>query len=119
MLLEAVIIGIVAGIVALITSFIGGFAGVFLGFRIIKGYIPGIIWSAISSKDAKGKSLMDLIWASMQGRINGLSGGRPRKDETTQISGGLQNMMGMLQMLQALGQMRQGSQSGTGQKPQQ
>ena len=107
MLIEALIIGIVAGTVCLIASFVGGFVGIFAGLRIVKGYIPGMIWKALSAKDAKGKSLMDLIWSSIQGRINGLGGGRPRKSEGEQLSGGMQNMLGMLQMLQAFAAMNQ------------
>lgn len=109
MILEALIIGIVAGITCLFASLIGGFVGVFLGYRLIKGYLPGMIWKALTAKDAKGKSLLDLLWTSISGRINGLSGGRPKKTDADQISGGLQNAMGMLQMLQTLGQMKQGT----------
>lgn len=102
MLIELLIIGIVAGFVSLLCAFIAGFVGVFLGFRIITPYVPGMIWKAINGKDKSGKSMIDLLWASFQGRINGLGGGRPKKGAPAEIGGGMSKMMEWMQMLQAL-----------------
>lgn len=100
-LLELILIGILSGIV----SFIFGFFGVFVGLRLLRPLLPGMIWAAISSKDQKGKSMLDLVWNSFQGRINGLAGGRPKKGSSggaPEISAKMGKMMEWLQLLQTI-----------------